>query len=123
MSDRDPMRGSREPVWMDVNRSGDNRQCLASGQNTDAAEVSERKQIAVARDDEVRLGGECTGEHAIIVGISADRRDGRCTNNGNQCAVAKNEFVGRACYACNAGRELFAPKDNFKLRDQRRAGK
>jgi hypothetical protein len=49
---------------------------IAGINDRDAVIVLERAQVGVAGDDQLGAGGECAGEHGIVVGVALDcRRD------------------------------------------------
>jgi len=51
------------------------RQGFGSGDDRDALMHMQVERVFIAGDDETGFGGECTGEHEIIVGIAHDAGD------------------------------------------------
>ena len=48
----------------------DSAQRVGRGEDRDALIRAEIEQVEIACDDEIGAGGQCAGEHVIIVGIA-----------------------------------------------------
>lgn len=89
-----------------------------SCEDADIAEAAEIQEVAVAGDDDLGLGAKRTSEHLIIVGIARGGTERRCSHQGDEGTIARDEVGDSATDLANAGGELLAREHVLELGDQ-----